>query len=262
LADEIEARVLKASPDVLAKIALSLVGSADARHIQLYFADPVAQSAAETMRWSGRVAAPAGTTDVLAVCNAMVNGSKVNIAMSKDMTYDVALRSDRAAETTLVLGYANTGQYDLPNRSDFTDWLRVYRAPGTVFTVSAPNGGATLAVTDFGLPAEIRKFTVARGQTRRETLTARTPGAMSALPTSGTGPGTAYYRLYLVTQADLQETPAAVTVSAPPGWRVTSASAHLIASGETLRLNVEHDRVSLVTPLRGDTVLEVRFAAD
>ena len=41
----------------------------------------------------------------------MNRGDKINMAMRKTIDYRVALMPDHSAESTLVLGYANTGTY-------------------------------------------------------------------------------------------------------------------------------------------------------
>ena len=177
LASELESRVLNSGAADLAKSATALGKAADAKHVQMYFTDPVAQAAVDELGWSGRVAPPEGTTDMVAISNAMNKPGKVNFAMKKSIAYDVRLLADRSAETTLVLGYANTGSYLESLPPDFRDWLRVYRMPGTVFPAKQPDGSKTTTMTEFGFPAETRMFTVSRGQTRTETLTAMVPDA-------------------------------------------------------------------------------------
>jgi hypothetical protein len=257
LANELEKRVLGASPGELAKSAIVLGKAADAKHVQMYFLDPGAQAAADALGWSGRVAPPQGTTDVVAVSNAMNKPGKVNIAMKKAIAYDVRLKSDRSADTTLVLGYANTGPYLQYLPPDFRDWLRVYRAPGTIFPPTKPDGSKTTTFTEFGFPAEARMFTVARGQTHAETLTARVPGALRT--SSAFGGGSAHYRLYMVRQADLQDIPTVLTVNAPPGWQVGATSARLVASGASLPIVSARDRVRVTVPLSGDLTLDVEL---
>jgi len=262
LAAELEKRVLGASPADLAKSALALGKAADAKHVQMYFTDPRAEAAVDALGWSGRVTPPIGTTDVMAVSNAMNQGGKVNIAMKKTIDYEVGLQPDRSAQTTLVLGYANTGPYPMPMPSVFRDWLRVYRAPGTVFPSTTPDGGKTVTMVEFGFPAEVRGFTLLRGQSRTETLAAWVPDALRAdtTPTAASG-AVAHYRLHLVRQDDLVDIPTTVTVTAPPGWHVTGANARLTASGAPLPVITERDRVRMAIPLRGDLEFDVRLAS-
>ena len=263
LATELEKRVLESSPRDLVKSALALGKAADAKHVQMYFTDPNAQAAVDALGWSGRVAPPTGTTDVVAISNAMNKPGKVNVGMKKSIAYDVRLQPDQSAETTLALGYSNTGPYrkseNLP--SDFRDWLRVYRAPGTVFPSTGPDGSKTMTMTEFGFPAEARLFNVRRGESRVETLIARVPGALQMDAAASPGDG-AQYQLYMVRQADLEDIPTTITVSVPPGWRVASAKARLVASGAPLPVTFERDRVLMAVPLSGDLALDVSLARD
>lgn len=262
LAAELEKRLLGASPADLAKSALALGKAADAKHLQMYFTDPTAEAAADELGWSGRVALPIGVTDIVAVSNAMNLPSKVNIAMKKTIDYEVALQADHSAETKLVLGYANTGSYPMPLPSVFRNWLRVYRAPGAVFPSTTPDGAKTVTMTEFGFPAEARTFTLLRGQSRTETFAARVPGALraDATPTAASS-GVVHYRLRLIRQDDLADIPTVVTVTSPQGWRVTGGSAKLTASGASLPVATERDRVRMAVPLRGDLELDVALAS-
>jgi hypothetical protein len=255
LANELEQRILDASPKELSLSALALANAADAKHLQMYFPDAGAQAAVTGMRWSGAIAAPAGTTDLLAVCNAMNVGGKINIAIGKAIDYEVGLEPDGSAETTLVLGYSNTAPFDLPpSLSVFSNYLRVYRAPGTVIVPdSRPAQGSTVTV-DLGLPTAVRRFTLSRGHSHRETIVTTVPSAWR----SGSATSSRY-RLFLVRQADLQDVPTTVTVTPPAGWRVSSVSAWRTASGEALAVTGNGSVVRLVTPLDGDLVLDLEM---
>jgi hypothetical protein len=264
LAAELEKRLLDARPTALGKSAVALGKAADAKHIQMYFTDPSAQAAADALRWSGRVAPPSGTTDVVAVSNAMTHPGKVNLAMSKTIDYAVALFADRSAETTLVLGYGNTAPYPAHLPSKFTDWLRVYRAPGTVLPSRTPDGTRTIVLSEFGFPAEARTFSLERQQSDIETLVARVPDAVVAVSARGATGGSAAkataYRLHFVRQDDLTDLPLTVAVSAPRGWNVTGASARLSASGAALPVSTSQNSARLEVPLTGDLDLEVLLA--
>lgn len=261
LANELEKRVLDSSAEVLVKSARSLGASADEKHVQMYFTDPRAQAAADALGWSGRVAAPAGTTDLVAICNAMNRPGKVNIAMRKTITYSVRLMPDRSADTTLVLSYANTGPYRAGLPPSFRDWLRVYRAPGVVFPTALPGGGAPQTITEFGMPAEARLFELLRGQSRVETFTARVPGAMAGEgPAAGSAQArAAHYRLRMVRQPDLQDIPTTFALTAPTGWRVTGASARFTASGSPVAVTTTGDGAEVSVPLQGDLEIDVRL---
>ena len=86
---------------------------------------------------------PANSPDLVAISNAMVHPGKVNIAMDKTIDYSVDLQADRSAETTLVLGFANTEPYPNGMPGRFEDRMRVYRADGTVFPKTTPDGAAS-----------------------------------------------------------------------------------------------------------------------
>jgi hypothetical protein len=187
--------------------------------------------------------------------------SKVNIAMQKSIDYEVALQPDRSAETTLVLRYANNGPYPATIPSRFGDWVRVYRMPGTIIASATPSGAKTVTMVEFGFPAEARSFILSRQQTRAETLVAQVPNAIrvDAAPKSAGG-GAEHYRLHLVRQVDLVDMPTTVTVNAPTGWRVSGASARLTASGKSVPVTVEGNRVRMAVPLSGDLDLDVELA--
>ncbi len=267
LAEQLERRVLEAPPAELAKSAAVLGKAADAKHVQMYFLDPKAQAAAEALGWSGKVAPPAGTTDMVAVSNAMNKAGKANIAMHKSIAYDVALTPQGSAETTLSLWYANDGPFPYPTvPSDFRDWLRVYRLPGTVFPPTRPDGSTTTTTTEFGFPAETRMFMLSRGQSTTQVFSAMVPeavreGSGGSAGSGGATGGAGTYRLYLVRQADLEDVPTTVTVTPPSGRRIEHATARFVASGATVPVRVEQGRAVAALPLAGDLVLDVRIAS-
>ena len=255
LAQQLEQRVLDSDVATLAKSADALKKAADSKHLQAYLADPAAEEALELLGWSGSAALPPHGTDLLAISNAMTKPGKVNTGMYKTVRYGIGLHADGSADSTLVLTYANTAPFPLSLPSIFRDWLRVYRAPGTVF-VSRQRGSAVSTTTEFGLPAEIRTFTLLRGQRTTQTLLARIPAAIAGGGTNGSGPT---YRLRVIRQNDLQEVPTTITVTAPPGWRVAGASARYTAPGTPTPVTVQGGRVTLSVGLWGDLELDVRF---
>jgi hypothetical protein len=259
-AEQLEKRVLAAGPGDLAKSAAVFATAADTKHIQMYFTDAKDEAIADALGWSGRVSPPQGTTDVLAVCNVMVRGAKINMAMKKTIGYAVALLPDHSAATTLTLDYANTGTFPLPLTNVFGNWLRVYRSTDTVFPRTTRRGLDTITVDDFGFPAEGRSFEIARGDSRTEILTAWLPKAVASdVASGGAASGAARYRLYMVRQNDLEDIPTTVELTLPPGWSVTGATARYIATGAPLPVTVTSDGVRMAFPLRGDLELEVRL---
>lgn len=266
LATEIERRILSASPGELARVGSAMAKAADQKHVQFYFSDPKAEAAVTALGWAGSIKAPPGTTDLLAVSNAMNAGSKVNLGMDKTIEYTVALRPDGSAETTAVLWYSNTAPFDLPIPGPFSDYLRVYRSQGTKIAPS-PEPGASVT-TDLGLPTAVREFLLWRGQARTETIASRVPRAwqvkrgatQEAMPSAGPGLS-ARYRLLVVRQADLQDVPTTVVLTAPRGWAISSASASLTASGQRVPVTVQGSRAKVAVPLSGDLVVDAVLTA-
>jgi hypothetical protein len=193
--------------------------------------------------------------------------------MKKKIAYEVALEADGSAETTLVLSYTNTAPASFSlSSSVFRDYLRVYRAAGTVLTPGVGiSVGSTMTVED-GLPVVAREFSLLRGASHTETIVTRVAGAWTAglpigLPRSpatasgatsaSSGGGVSHYRLFIVRQADLQDVPISVTVAAPQGWRVSGVTAWRTAPGETLNTVAEEGIARLSLPLDADVVLDV-----
>ena len=284
LAFEMENRLFGASSAELGGAALALGKAADAKHVQMYFREPSAEAAVIGLGWSGRVASPPGTTDLLVVSNAMAQGSKVNMAMKKSIDYEVALRPKGSADTTLVLGYVNANPYEIGGNGRrgtlrfFRDYLRVNRPAGTVFphTATGPVGGGEIT-TEYGLPTAVRTFKLWRMRSHDETITSRVPvgawrpgGAprprgrvvVSSSATSSAPGSLAHYRLFIVRQADLEDIPTNVSVRSPAGWHVSSVSARLIASGQVLPVTRDRAGARLSLPLSGDLLLDVVLMPD
>ena len=274
LADELEKRMLNAGPVELSRAALAVAKSAESKHVQIYFQDAEAQAAVTRLGWSGSMTPPQGTTDVLAVSNAMTKASKANIATKKSIDYEVVLAPGGSAEATLVLGYANTAPFKLPAiLGVFRDYVRAYGAKGTVLTSGSSSlDGAAAQAGDIGLPLVAREFSLTRGQSHRESISTRVPGAWLAgrqttVPGQPNAVGTAatsgaHYRLFIVRQADLQEVPTNVTIAPPEGWRVSTASAWMPASGRVLHTSADSARARLATPLSGDVIFDVGLTRD
>jgi hypothetical protein len=271
LAEEVERRLLDSGPTDLGRAAMVLARSADAKHVQFYFNDPDTQNAVGEVGWSGSIAPPEGTTDLLAVSNAMTKPGKVNIAMRKTIDYRVALQPDGSADTTLVLGYSNTASKRFAvSSSVFRDYLRVYRSQGTALATSPRRSPMVMKLTvDAGTPAIAGEFSLERGQRVDVTIGSNVPFAwrqgvapiVPRRPTSSPTPAgltdASHYRLFIVRQADLEDVPTVVSVSPPPGWRMVGSVAWRTASGEAVVVSVEGTSARLSAPLAGDMVLDV-----
>jgi hypothetical protein len=270
LAEEVENRLLSSGSGDMARYALAIANSADQKHVQFYFTDAAVQSAVVSAGWSGSMSAPAGTTDILGVCNAMTLPGKVNIATRKTASYAVALQRDGSAESTLSLRYWSVvakRTYHLSGSSWFRDYLRVYRAPGTQLAVGAGRSSATARpTTDTGLPAIVDEFLMDLGGSHDVTIATTIPRALRSGPPAtfvrapqlvpATGE-VSYYRLFLIRQADLRDTETTVTVAAPVGWDIVGAAARMLSSGAVVASSVTGGAARLSMPLSSDIVFDV-----
>lgn len=274
LAHQLTERVLSGGPKVMAQSLYALSRAADQKHLQLYVLDPAGQAAVTGLGWSGSLTPPEGTTDLLAVSNAMNRATKANMGVRKTIDYEVALAPDGSAETTLTLGYANTAPYATPpgQRSVFSNYLRVYRSVGTeILQGDGVLPAGSLSTVELGLPTAVRPFQLARGRSHHEKIVTRIPRALGVgqaptLPQSPTPArawtlgAVSHYRLFLVRQADLEDYPTSVTVTLPTELRVTSVTAWKAATGEALEVSSREGVVQLTRQLDGDTVLDIELA--
>ena len=275
LANRLADEVLGGDAMTQMQSALALARTADQKHLQFYFVDEQGQSLARGIGWSGSLDPVEGTTDLVAVSNAMNRAAKSNMGVRKRIDYRVALGADGSAESSLSLRYANTAAYETPprQRSVFSNYLQVYRSPGAVALPGpgiAPAGSATTEV--LGLPVEIRPFQLPRGRIHTEVI--RTRLSQATLPGRAARPSRApatdggwavgslsHYRLQLVRQSDLEDVPTSITVTPPPGVRIAGSSAWKAASGDAVPTVVDGGSVRLETPLDGDLVLDVDLVA-
>ncbi len=277
LANELTRRMLDMRAEDLLRTSTVLGHSAEGKHVQLYFTDAQLQASVNDAGWAGAIDTPDGTTDLLAVSNAMIRASKANMGVRKSIGYVVNLHTDGSAETTLTLGYSNTDP-QVPGilRRWFGNYLRVYRPVGTVPVAGVGEATATPLVTDgLGLPAVARAFRVYRGQERLEIIRTNVPNAVGSgraavLPLSPLALGTeppptapadrvSHYRLLVVRQADLEDVPTTVTVNVPSGATVSRAAAWARNTGVAVPVTVQGHLVSLSTPLDGDLILDVEL---
>jgi len=83
------------------------------------------------------------------------------------------------------------------------------------------------------------------------------PQVLRPLPT-GDGAGLLWhYRLLVAKQADLLDTRATVSLTVPPGWRVTDSAASFRVTGQQLATTTDATSVTLTTPLTEDLLLDV-----
>lgn len=277
LANELTSRMMAMQADDLLATTAALGNSANDKHLQLYFNDASTQAAVAQAGWAGAIDPPQGTTDLLAVSNAMVRASKANMGVRKTIDYHVALAADGSADTTITLGYSNKDpQVSGILRRWFGNYLRVYRPTGTT-ALPGPDGTppSDMVTDETGLPAVARAFRLHRGQSREEVMRTKVPQAVQAgsaavLPRSPVGLGTAqkpstptnggsHYRLLIVRQADLENVPTTVSVTLPAGWTTSAVSAWKRTTGEALPVSDANGTVTLSTPLDGDVIMDVEM---
>jgi hypothetical protein len=109
----------------------------EGKHIQLYFMDEEAQTAAETVNAAGRLEqSEAG--DFLAIVNANLGGAKSNLFINYDVKQEVLIPENGRLEKTIEITYRNTRRADNCNleagllclNSTLQDWTRLYIPAG------------------------------------------------------------------------------------------------------------------------------------
>jgi hypothetical protein len=230
----------------------SLASSTNEKHLQLSFNDATAQAAVVDLGWAGAIAPPAGTTDLLAISNAVIKASKANIGVAKSLDYTVALKADGSADTTAKLGYRKSSLQLLGvPRQWMGNYVRVHRADGTT---PVPAGSTAFETLDdaTGLPTFGHYFRLEPSAKANLVLHSVVPQAMR--PADG---NTWHYRLLVIKQADLVDTAATLTVTAPDGWTVAGATASFRVSGAAVPAVTKPGSVSVKAPLKQDLVLDV-----
>jgi len=285
LSEELLHRILNIKVAELVPTGQMGIDLANQKRLLVFVRDAGVQQTAVSLGWAGAIDVPKDTTDLLAVDNAVVWPSKMNIGVHKRIDYQVSLTDTGAAQTQLTLSYAKDARRLLQvQRKWFGDYLRVYRPIGTTLTgwtskrsMTPLPGGQTTAETApkmttdaLGFPAITAGLGVRPGETRTEIYgttvpSAITAGQASALPNmpntaSATGADLMHYRLLIVKQPDLEENQTTVTVTLPSGWSVAGTNAWRRASGEALAVQSANGQVTLSTPLTADTILDITMA--
>lgn len=109
----------------------------EAKHIQMYFMDEEAQTAAETVNAAGRLE-QSESGDFLAIVNANLGGAKSNLFVNYDVKQEVMVPEDGRLEKTVEITYRNTRKADNCNleagllclNSTLRDWTRLYVPAG------------------------------------------------------------------------------------------------------------------------------------
>jgi hypothetical protein len=205
-----------------AQLLAALRGSLDAHHLQLYFADPVAQGWLVDLGWDGSVPRPAG--DVLLVADANLGRNKVNAVVSQQMAYRVTLDDQGGARCELAIVYRNGSpanaapcpadaifatSYSEASQGCYQDYVRVFAPAGSrLLGVSGADEIDNPAVEDemavFGA-----YFSLAPGLARTLHFTYQLP--------AGTIRPAGPYTLLARKQAGTGDIPLTVEVVPPPG---------------------------------------------
>jgi hypothetical protein len=259
-------RLTHLKQDEFSPVLSSLATSANEKHVQLYLTDADAQADIVASGWSGALAPPEGTTDLLAVSNAVIaRPAKGNLGVDKSLAYAVELQPDGSATTTLELGYRKDSSNPLGMHQDaFPNQVRVNRGTATTLT-----GGKQVSQIEdaTGLPTFSNVFELPLGQSKTVRMTTRVPtalqsGAATAVPGAPAASAPAsgevwHYRLLLAKQADLVNTDAEITVKAPEGFRIADATAWFRVDGKAVGAKVVDGTATVTTPLRQDLLVDV-----
>jgi hypothetical protein len=230
----------------------ALAASTNEKHVQLSFNDATAQAALLDLGWGGAIDPPAGTTDLLAVSNGVIKASKANIGVTKTLDYTVALKADGAADSTTKLGYKKSSLQLLGvPRQWMGNYVRVHRGVGTTAVAAGSTPFETLEDAT-GLPTFGHYFRLDPAAEANLVLHSAVPQAMR--PADG---DTWHYQLLVIKQADLANTLATITVTAPVGWKVSGSTASFRVSGTAVPTTASPGSVSVKTPLKQDLLLDV-----
>lgn len=109
-----------------------------ARHAQMYFLSPEAQSAAETAGAAGRMQ-PVENSDFMGIVNANLGGAKSNLFVTYEATQTVSAPQDGMITKTVEITYKNSRKGDncdleaglLCLNSTLRDWTRIYVPAGS-----------------------------------------------------------------------------------------------------------------------------------
>lgn len=269
LSEELLHRMLHIKPGELAPTGRLLIELANQKRLQVFVRDEAVQQAAMSVGWAGAIDAPKQSTDLLAVANAVVWASKMNIGVHKTIDYQVTLAESGEATTELTLGYKKDARRILTvQRQWFGDYLRVYRPDGTKLTgwsskrsmktVDAKQQKAEIkpkiTVDAMDLPAVTAGFGVLPGESRTEVYRTTVPNALTAAAENS---DLMRYQLLIVKQPDLEENQTTVTVSIPAGWKVAGTNAWHRASGEAVPVVAADGKVTLSAPLLADTIFDI-----
>lgn len=282
LSEALLTKIMNVTPDRLVPTAQILAQMANEKHLQFSVRDAKAQAALSTLALGATITPPQGMTDQLGVVNVLNWPSKLNFGMHKSVDYQVSLNESGAATTKLALTYVKDKERLLSvGRDWFGGYLRVYRPAGTTLDAASSRRSMkpvnhqqrsadtkpAMASGELGSAAITQGYSVLLGETRTLTFANTVPNAMVAgaapvLPAQpatpeAAGDGSFHYRLYVMRQADLENNPISVTVTAPAGWKITGTSAWERYSSTVVATATDGSKATLSTPLAADLIMDV-----
>ncbi len=181
------------------------------RHIQMYFFDPQAQSAAELVSAAGRMTPDPSAQDFLAIVDANLGGAKSNLFVNSNVTQEVAAPSNGMINKKVTITYQNTRHGDNCNlesgllclNANMPDWNRLYIPKGSKLVKATGYKDGTVKQYDEG------DFTVIQGEFNLE------PQSQSKLAIEYTVPytDTKIYRVKLWKQGGVVQVPTIMDVN-------------------------------------------------
>jgi hypothetical protein len=228
----------------------ALGGAAQARHVQVFVADPAGQRTVAGLGLSGSAAAPA-TGDYLMPVGINAGGNKLDAFLRRTVRWRVRLNEEGAAQATAGFTLANDGPasglpryiigpYDSDYQAGQNEQIAtLYVAGGYGFTKASLNGqpSGAEAQADFGGLALTQQVGVQAKSTVTLGYELARPAAAERL-----GDDRLRYRLLLRPQATVRPDQAKITVEAPSGWHFVGLPPKAKAAKRSATWNGAFDR--------------------
>lgn len=217
LGQALGARLRALPPTRWPAVVQALNRSADERHVQVFFGNPLLQGLARALGWDGALTPP--SYDFLAVIDSNVGYNKANLVTDQRLDYRVALRSDGTASATLRIDYRNRGTRSLGfstaampylDQATYEAEVRVYAPLGSR---RLPSEGGTDRTDEEVWTIFGQEISVPPEQDRSLTLSYELPGRYMAGQRLR-------YQLLIRKQAGTAGVPVRLSVVAPDGWMV------------------------------------------
>ncbi len=136
----------------ISKIANLAHAEMQKKNIMLYFSDPNLEKLAESVYWSGKMAAD-WSGDYLMAVDANMGAFKTDYYIKREMEYEINFTGEKPI-VTLRIKYKNTAAYGDWRTSDYHSYLRIYVPEGSKFLeremISSPLTNSEFRKTYFG----------------------------------------------------------------------------------------------------------------